>query len=727
MWSSQKVTWRCTSWWVNSTSCIQSRITVPKASKKTRQAAVQTAVDLDDEELYLNRELSWVAFNRRVLEEAADQSHPLLERLKFLSIFGTNLDEFFMIRVAGLKEQIYSGVTELSSDGMSPSEQLKEIRAQLLPLLQWQGEIYNKTVVPALEKEGIVIHDFTELTSEERSEYERDFVDNIMPVLTPLALDPGHPFPRLLNRSLNIAFVLDDDVNGQKETKIAVLQLPSALPRLVKLVRGSGHHYVLLDDIIRAHAGILFPGFAFRESHVFRVTRDADVEIAEDEANDLITAVAEGIRQRRWGTDPVRLEVGPDVPRFLRDFLVKSLDLEPYDVYPTDIPLNLQDFLQLMSLDKRKLKDPPLVSRSLPEFMPDGVNVFDVLKDGDLMVHHPFDSFTNSVVKFLKAAAADQQVLAIKITLYRAGGSSPVIDALREAALNGKNVTAFVELKARFDEENNIAWARALEQSGVHVVYGVLGLKTHCKVCLVIRKEGRNVLTYAHVGTGNYNLSTSRVYTDIGIFTARQEFERDFVHLFNHLTGYSKHTGWQHLGVAPVNLRSKLIDHIRAEVEHQRAGRPAHIVAKMNALIDQDIIRELYAASMAGVRIDLIIRGVCTLRPGIPGVSETITVRSILDRFLEHSRIYWFANGGSPDCFISSADWMTRNMDRRVEVLFPIYDAKIRDRLWDVLAAYLSDTVKARILQSDGSYVRSDLGENPFRVQQSYLQQARKR
>lgn len=701
--------------------------TARKQPAKLLQNGTQPVVDLNDEQYYLNRELSWLAFNERVLEEAADSTHPLLERLKFLAIFGTNLDEFFMIRVAGLKEQLYSGVTDLSSDGTSPTEQLRQIRAVLLPLLQRQRAILFTEVLPQLAREGIVVHQFAEITDTERAEFEHEFVDNIMPVLTPLALDPGHPFPRLLNRSLNIAFVLNDVVDGQRETKIAVLQLPSALPRLVRLQRPSGYHYVLLDDIIRAHADILFPGFEFRESHVFRVTRDADVEIAEDEANDLITAVAEGIRQRSWGTDPVRLEIGPDMPRFLQSFLVKTLDLETADVYASDVPLNLQDFMALMSVDRRKLKDPPFVSRSLPEFSQESVNIFETLKDGDLFVHHPFDSFTHSVVTFLRQAASDPQVLAIKITLYRAGGSSPVIEALREAATNGKNVTAFVELKARFDEENNIAWARTLENAGVHVVYGVLGLKTHCKVCLVIRKEGRNVLTYAHVGTGNYNLTSSRLYTDFGIFTARQEFERDFVHLFNVLTGYSKHNAWQHISVAPTNLRPKLVELIRREVEHHKAGKPARIVAKMNALVDHELVRELYQASQAGVRIDLIVRGVCTLRPGIPGVSPTIRVISILDRFLEHSRVFWFANGGAKDCYIASADWMNRNMERRVELMFPVYEKRIKNRLEEILEMYLADTVKARILQPDGSYVRTPIADVPQRIQHLLLQQARRK
>ncbi len=697
-----------------------------KRTTKAKKPSLTTAIDLDDESLYLNRELSWIEFNKRVLEEAEDLTHPLLERLKFLAIFSTNLDEFFMIRVAGLQEQIYSGVTELSSDGMTPLEQMREIRARLIPMYKRQADVWRKTIVPALEREGIHLHRHEELTAEERVDLERDFFDNIMPVLTPLALDPGHPFPRLLNRSLTIAFRLVDEQSDEDESKVAVVQLPSALPRLIKLARTGGHHYVLFEDVIRAHASILFPGLRVEESHLFRVTRDADVDIAEDEANDLITAVAEGIRQRRWGTDAVRMEISPEMPRKLTQFFTRALELENSDVYSVDMPLNLQDFLALMQLDRRGLKDVPFTSRKVAEFERDGENIFDVLKDGDIFVHHPFDSFTNSVVRFIEAAAEDPHVLAIKITLYRAGGRSPVIEALKRAATLGKNVTAFVELKARFDEETNIQWARALEQAGVHVVYGVMGLKVHCKVCLVVRKEGTSVLTYAHVATGNYNLATSRVYTDVGIFTGRQEFERDFVHLFNLLTGYSRHASWQHLGVAPLNLRSTFIDLIDREIAHVQQGGKGHIIAKMNALIDTTIIKALYRASMAGVKIELIVRGVCSLRAGVPGVSENITVRSILDRFLEHSRVFWFRNGGDDALFISSADWMTRNLDRRIEIVFPVHDAKVKKRLREILKTYLGDTVKARMLEPDGSYRRVEPGPTPMRAQQTFLPSKRR-
>ncbi|MCO6465911.1 MAG: polyphosphate kinase 1 [Bradyrhizobiaceae bacterium] len=695
---------------------------------KVSQEHQQPTIDLHDERLYINRELSWLEFNSRVLQEAEDHSHPLLERLKFLSIFSTNLDEFFMIRVAGLMEQRDMGVTELSPDGMTPSEQLHEIRRRLLPLYEWQAHIYNTDVFPALEREGIHILKFEALAEHERSILEADFLDNILPVLTPLALDTGHPFPRLINRSLNIGFVLLDTDRPEDGVKVGVLQLPSTLPRLVRIRRNSGNYFIPLEEVIRAHADILFPGLTLRESHVFRVTRDADVAIAEDEANDLMTAIAEGIRKRRLGADAVRLEVGTDMPAFLLEILVRSLGLLASDVYHLDLPFNLQDFLVLMKLEKRKLKDAPFTSRVVPEFAPDGSSIFDTLKHDDVMVHHPFDSFTNSVVKFLTTAANDPQVLAIKITLYRTGGKSPVADALKQAALNGKNVTAFVELKARFDEETNINWARELEHSGVHVVYGVQGLKVHCKLCLVIRREGTKMITYAHVATGNYNLATSRVYTDIGIFTGRQEFERDFVHLFNMLTGYSKHDEWQYLGVAPINLRKKFLDLIYRERDHALSGGSGHIIAKMNALTDPQIIRALYRASMAGVKIDLIVRGMCCLRPGLPGISETITVSSILDRFLEHSRIFWFGNNGKPEVFIGSADWMGRNLDKRIELLFPIHDERYAMQLRQILDDYLHAYARVRLLQSDGAYIRPAgyRDANANRVQMVLLRRAKR-
>jgi polyphosphate kinase len=693
---------------------------VPFTSKQNKKTT-NRRVDLYDEKLYLNRELQWIEFNRRVLEEAQDRSHPLLERLRFLSIFNTNLDEFFMIRVAGLKEQLDSEVSVSSPDGMHPAEQLREIRQRLLPLLEEHANELKSVVLPELQAEGIYIHEHSELTEAEQTEMRHEYVDNIMPVLTPLALDPGHPFPRLHNRSLNIAFVLIDHHEEEHETKIAVMQLPSALPRLLKISRNGGHHFIPLEEVIRANAPLLFPGLKLKESHMFRVTRDADIEIADDEANDLLTAVAEGISHRRWGTDAVRLEINSGMPRFLLSTLLASLELTQSDVYVKSIPFNLPDFLQLMKIERKRLKFPPYTSHVVPEFASESGNIFDALKKSDILVHHPFDSITNSVVKFIKQGAEDPQVLAIKITLYRAGGWSPVIEALKRAASKGKSVTAFVELMARFDEETNIAWARELERAGVHVVYGVMGLKVHCKVCLIIRKEGSELLTYAHVATGNYNLATSRAYTDVGIFTGRQEFERDFMHLFNVLTGYSRHDSWQHVAVAPLNLQQTLVRLIRRESENVRKGGRGKIVAKMNALTDPVLVSELYAASMQGVMIHLIVRGVCILKPGVPNVSENIFVRSILDRFLEHSRVMVFHNNGARDVYISSADFMTRNMERRVELLFPVYDEKIKSKLTGLLDLYLQDNVKARLLMADGSYVASKKGKRNVRSQQILL------
>ncbi len=684
--------------------------------------------NLHDESLYLNRELSWLDFNRRVLEEANDKNHPLLERLKFLTIFSSNLDEFFMIRVAGLMEQRALGVTELSADGMSATEQLEEIRSRLLPLLRWQAAIFNDDVMPALQAENIFVLKYEQLTAEERRFFKADFLDNLMPLLTPLALDTGHPFPRLINTSLNIAFVLFDDAETDAEMRIAVLRMPSTLPRLVRIERSGGNFFIPLEEIIRAQAASLFPGLRLRESHTFRVTRDADVEIAADEANDLITAVAEGIRQRRWGTDAVRIEVEHDMPTFLLGVLLASLNLDANDVYYLEVPLNLQDYRELLKLEKRRLKYSQFTGNVPPEFANEALNIFDVLKNDDVMVHHPFDSYANSVVKFITEAASDPHVLAIKITLYRTGGKSPIVEALKHAAHSGKNVTALVELKARFDEEANINWARELEQSGVHVVYGVRGLKVHCKFCLVIRKEGRKVLTYVHVGTGNYNSTTSKQYTDIGIFTGNQRFETDFIHLFNLLTGYSRLSQWEYLSVSPVTMRNDFLDLIYREREISESGGKGQIIAKMNSLIDPKIIRALYRASMAGVEIQLIVRGICSLRPGVPGISENISVRSILDRFLEHSRIFWFRNGGDPRVFIGSTDWMGRNFDRRVEVLFPVFDAKIKARLFEILQMYLSAKSHARLLQSNGTYVRPPqyTREDAYRVQMALLRRVRR-
>ena len=672
---------------------------------------------------FFNRELAWLQFNQRVLCEAEDIHHPLLERLKFLLIFCSNLDEFFMIRVAGLKEQLENNSLEISSDGMTPREQLIEIREQLIPLLVRHENCFQHDVMPALRERDIFIHTFEELLNKEKEFAKHYFENDVLPVLTPLALDTAHPFPRLLNRSLTIVFLLRDEIRPGR--KIAVLQVPPILSRLVQLKRSSGSHFILLEHIIQEYAYMLFPGYSIEESYSFRVTRDAELEIAEDEASDLISEIAEQVRQRRWGTDAIRLEIEEKAPDSLIQLLMKALDLQFFDVYKTGVPLNPTDLMSLFKLEKPELKDAPFFSKKILEFTNDPDDVFEAIRKRDYLVHHPFDSFTNSVVKFIDAAANDINVLAIKITLYRAGGSSPVVDALKRAAENGKQVTAFVELRARFDEENNIIWARELERVGVHVVYGILGLKIHTKITLVVRKEGKKIRTYLHLSTGNYNVSSSRIYTDIGYFTVREDFGKDAIALFNLLTGYSHQDEWQRISVAPEGLKQKVLDLIIRETEKSTQERPGFIFAKMNALVDEEVIQALYKASQHGVKIQLLIRGVCCLIPGIKGLSDNIEVRSILGRFLEHSRIFYFSNGGDEaEIYLASADWMPRNFMRRVEIMFPILDQKSYHLLEHILAVYWQDTVKSWLLNSNGSYTRLQSQEdNAFWAQNHFLQE----
>ena len=672
---------------------------------------------------FFNRELAWLQFNQRVLCEAEDIHHPLLERLKFLLIFCSNLDEFFMIRVAGLKEQLENNSLEISSDGMTPREQLIEIREQLIPLLERHENCFQHDVMPALRERDIFIHTFEELLNKEKEFAKHYFENDVLPVLTPLALDTAHPFPRLLNRSLTIVFLLRDEIRPGR--KIAVLQVPPILSRLVQLKRNSGSHFILLEHIIQEYAHMLFPGYFIEESYSFRVTRDAELEIAEDEASDLISEIAEQVRQRRWGTDAIRLEIEEKAPDSLIQLLMKALDLQFFDVYKTGVPLNPTDLMSLFKLEKPELKDAPFFSKKILEFTDNPDDIFEAIRKRDFLVHHPFDSFTNSVVKFIDAAANDKNVLAIKITLYRAGGSSPVVDALKRAAENGKQVTAFVELRARFDEENNIIWARELERVGVHVVYGILGLKIHTKITLVVRKEGKKIRTYLHLSTGNYNVSSSRIYTDIGYFTVREDFGKDAIALFNLLTGYSHQDEWQRISVAPEGLKQKVLDLIIRETEKSTPERPGFIFAKMNALVDEEVIQALYKASQHGVKIQLLIRGVCCLIPGIKGLSDNIEVRSILGRFLEHSRIFYFSNGSDEaEIYLASADWMPRNFMRRVEIMFPILDQKSYHLLEHILAVYWQDTVKSWLLNSDGSYTRLQSQEdNAFWAQNHFLQE----
>ncbi|MEK6303118.1 MAG: polyphosphate kinase 1 [Acidobacteriota bacterium] len=669
-------------------------------------------------QLLFNREVSWLEFNSRVLEEALDRSHPLLERVKFISIFSTNLDEFFMIRVSGLKEQVEEGVTELSLDGMSPPAQLKLINERLRPLLDGQMKCLNNDLLPELTAAAIILTPYRALSDRERRVLNAYFMDNVFPVLTPQAVDPGHPFPYISNLSLNVGVMIEPEAGDAGQTafggsRFARVKVPPLVPRLVPIA-DSTNSFILLEELIAANVDVLFPGMRVGDHHVFRVTRDADIEIREDEANDLLRTVEQEVRKRRFGT-AVRLEVSSSMPGEMVRYLASSLKLKAEDVYAIDGPLNLPDLMALYKLDRPELKDKPLVA-SAPAALRTGDSIFDVITRQDVLVHHPYDSFS-SVAEFINTAAVDPDVLAIKMTLYRTGPDSPIVKSLMEASERGKQVAVLVELKARFDEENNIEWARRLERAGVHVVYGLLGLKTHCKLALVVRREAGTLQRYLHIGTGNYNPSTARIYTDLGLFTSNDQIGSDASELFNYLTGFSRQTHYRKLLVAPVNLREQTSALIEREIEHQKAGRPARIIVKLNSLTDTKLIRELYGASQEGVTIDLIVRGVCSLRPGVPGLSDKITVRSIVGRFLEHSRIYYFENGGDAVVYIGSADWMQRNLDRRVELVTPIEDPRLKKRLKEeILDVCLRDNVKARVLLPDGTYERVVAVEGDERV-----------
>ncbi|MCS6807830.1 MAG: polyphosphate kinase 1 [Bacteroidota bacterium] len=706
---------------------------MPAKSDKNEQRSEIKRIDLHNPAYYINRELSWIAFNQRVLEEAEDPTNPLLERLKFLAIFSSNLDEFFMIRVAGLKEQLDAGVVNLAADEMSVAEQLRHIREQLLPLIAKQSQLLQE-LLPQLADAGVVIHPYDKLPARDRSQLEAYFYQTVFPLLTPLAIDSGHPFPQVLNRSLNILFTIQSP-DDSTERRAAVLQLPQVLSRFVPIQRKQGHHFVLMEEVIQAHSEALFPGLHVVESYCFRVSRDADIEIAEDEAGDLLTEMEEQVRKRHWGA-AVRLELDERTPESLRELLMTLLDLTHDDVYAIRGPSNISDFMSLTNLDVRHARYPSFSSRVLARFHGDASNpaaLFASIRQQDLIVHHPFDSFSNHVVKFAMAAATDPAVLAIKVTLYRAGRKSPVVDALIKAAQNAKQVTAFVELKARFDEENNIQWARELEAAGVHVVYGLVGLKTHVKIMMVVRKDEDRIRTYVHLSTGNYNQVTARIYTDIGYFTARDEFGTDAINLFNFLTGYSQYRTWKQFAVAPITLSDALLMLIRRETESHTPDNPGEIVAKLNALVDDTIIRALYRASQKGVRIKLLVRGICCLRPGVPGVSENIEVRSIVGRFLEHSRIIYFRNGGNEEIYLSSADWMPRNLYRRVEVMFPVPDPQAKAYMKHILNVYWADTAKSRMLLPDGRYeklihrlnITQTQPHQAFSAQQHFLNELR--
>jgi polyphosphate kinase len=673
---------------------------------------------------YFNRELSWLEFNRRVLEEAMDERHPLLERVKFLAIFSTNLDEFFMIRVAGLKQQVAAGVVNRSPDGMTPAEQLAAIRRAVIPLVEQHRACWLDDIRPELCQQGIHILDYHELTPEQRAKCTEYFEREVFPVLTPLAIDPAHPFPHISNLSLNLAVVINDPDEGELFARVKV---PAVLPRFVPIEGGHcdapedlpperRRCFTWLEQVITANVSSLFPGEEIAECHLFRITRNADMEIEEEEADDLLRVIEEGVRQRRFGA-VVRLQVQHNMPERVRNLLLTHLKLMPDDVYETRGPLGLSDLMQLTRIDRPDLKDPPFypIPPAPLQHARSNEELFAAIRQHDILLHHPFHSF-QPLVTLIQAAAEDPNVLAIKQTLYRVGSNSPIVKALMHAREQDKQVTVLVELKARFDEENNIIWAKQLERAGVHVVYGLVGLKTHAKLALIVRREHDGLRRYVHLGTGNYNATTARIYTDLGLLTARPDIAADVSELFNHLTGFSRQRHYRKLLVAPVSMRECLEKLIEREIAHAQAGRPAYLIFKCNSIVDKKMIDLLYRASQAGVTIELIARGICCLRPGVPGLSERITVRSIVGRFLEHSRIYYFDNNGNPDVYLGSADLMERNLDRRVETLFPIETPGLKEEIRHLLDVYLRDTSRARILMPDGSYVRArpHEGEEPF-------------
>lgn len=667
-------------------------------------------INLKDPSLYINREISWLEFNRRVLEEALDKTTPLLERLKFLCIFNSNLDEFFMIRVAGIYDQIAARVFEVSPDGKLPEEQLVEIHKLSRCLVEEQMRCFREEILPELQREKIHILTYKDLSEEMVEDLRKYYYKEIFPVLTPLAFDPGHPFPYISNLSLNLAVIIK---SPEEEEHFARVKIPNVLPRLIRMdsinekckiefQKEGIIKYIFLDEIISNNLNSLFPEMEIIESYLFRVTRDTDVEIQEDEASDLLQTIEEGLRQLRFGSI-IRLEVESRMSKKVKDTLLENMELSEDEVYEINGPLGLQDLMIIYNLPFHHLKDSSFHPQ-IPQVFEENDDIFSIIRKKDVLLHHPYDSF-NPVVDFIRKAAHDPNVLTIKQTLYRVGKNSPIVQALIEAAENGKQVAVLVELKARFDEENNIIWAKALERVGVHVVYGLMGLKTHAKATLIVRKENDGLRRYVHLGTGNYNAITTKIYTDFGLFTCREDIGADVSDLFNFLTGYSRQKKYRKLVVAPTNMRKFLLEKIEREIEVHRKYGNGLLIFKMNALVDPEMIQALYRASQAGVIIKLIVRGICCLRPGITGVSDNITVISIVGRFLEHSRIYYFRNVGDEEVYLGSADLMQRNLDRRVELLFPIEDTSIKDHIiHNILELYLKDNVKARIMNKDGKY-----------------------
>ena len=676
---------------------------------------------------FINRELSWLEFNRRVLEEAQDNTQPLIERVKFLTIFSSNLDEFFEIRVAGIKQQIESETSDVGPDGLSPTETFNAIQRVAHELVATEYTLWNDELAPLLAKNGIRLHQVAQLNTKRAAWARRFFQEEVFPMLTPLAVDASHPFPQLLNKSHNLLVRAKTQRGG--ELLHAIVQVPRVLPRLILMPRAKDDEawdYIYLASLIKHNIGDLFPGLILDGVHAFRVTRNSDLYVDDEEAENLLRSIEHELRRSSRG-DAVRLEVEADCPKDFRELLLEFFDLGEDDLYKSNGPLSMTHLTPLVTNDAfAKFKDrlfQPVRDPALPAH----ANIFDVMRKQDVLLHHPYESF-DPVVQLVDGAAADPQVLAIKITLYRTSGDSPIVEALIQAAAAGKQVTALVELRARFDEAANIQWARRLEEAGAHVVYGVVGLKTHCKALLIVRRDTDRLRHYVHLGTGNYHQRTARTYTDFSLFTTNPKITEELAIVFNTLTGLAGYPGLEKLIVAPFDMSRRLIAFIERERDHAKAGKPARIVAKLNALVDPEIIEKLYEASCAGVKIDLIVRGICCLRPGVPDLSENIRVVSIVGRFLEHSRIYFFENAGDPVVYLSSADWMPRNLVRRVEVAFPLEDEALRKEIInDVLPAFLKDRVKARELRPDGTYVRLHPaeGETPSQAQLYFRESSR--
>jgi polyphosphate kinase len=708
------------------------------AAPAAKQSQHPQVISLDDPSLFINRELSLLDFQRRVLEEAQDVTNPILDRVMFLSFVGSNVDEFFMVRVAGLKRQIEKGVMESGPDAMTPSEQLRAIRASVIRLNRASHECWAKELVPALRKSGLRIENFSELTDDQRTIANAYFQDTIFPTLTPLAFDPGRPFPHISNLSLNLAVVLRD---AQGVEHFARVKIPDTLPQLIPVTVApriksrtkiivKEQVFVWIEQLVTANLGALFPGMEIVEAHPFHITRDADSDIQDLEAGDLMESVEEGVFQRRFA-DVVRVEINEAMPPSVLEILVTNLELDRDDIYKISGPLSLVRVRGLAKIDRPDLKYPTFVP-ALPAPLlkkEEDEDIFSTIRRGDILFHHPFDSF-QPIVGLLQKAAKDPNVLAIKITLYRVGRNAPVVDALLEAAENGKQIAVLLELKARFDEESNIGWARKLEEYGVHVVYGLLGLKVHCKAMLIVRKEGDVIRRYAHLSTGNYNSVTAQLYTDIGMLTCDSDIGADCSDLFNFLTGYSAKSKYRKLLVAPNSLRNRFEELLQREIDHQKVGKQGHLILKMNSLVDRKMIQLLYQASQAGVKVDLLVRGICCLRPGVRGVSDHIKVTSIVGRFLEHSRIYYFRNGGDEEIYLGSADLMPRNLNRRVEVLFPVEDKSLIKVLKDdILGTYMKEQAKARHMLPDGKYVRDPNAgkKNALNSQETFIARASKR